>query len=471
MVDDIRPTGLKMRVREQASSRRGQTRPLLYSWFPTCLSSRTIWGAIGILVALLAPASVSVAQDMSRTALLDSLQARLRALEASVEVLQKQIAEAATTGVQTRSRIQLELNGRVVMNAFANDRNVNNVDDPQFVRRDSASALPAGGFGMAIRQTMLGVRTTVSDVAGGTFRGVLDVDFYGGQQPSSGGRTFPLLRLRTAHGTLRWPHGEILFGQEIPLFSPLNPVSPASVGTPGFVAAGNLWLWLPQIRVTGEVGSGLRLALQGAVLAPTSSDAVGLFDTDFDAAERSRKPYLESRVRLRWGEDVAVGELGCSVHVGWVVVGTIAPSSDSTRTSKGVGCDAKLPVGEWLDLRGEAYTGELMRGLGGGAIGQGIGRAGRAVRNTAGWGQLNFHPPGELAAGVGCGVDEPRRSDLTDGVINPAARLQNRMCAVYATVRPAGPVFVGAEVRRIETRYNAGVFSNNHFNIAIGFEF
>src|SRR6185436_10801364 len=195
--------------------------------------------------------------------------------------------------------------GRVVMNAFSNERGVNNVDDPQFVRRDTASSLPVSGFGMAVRQTMLGIRTTVSDVAGGTFRGVMDVDFYGGQQPSSGGRTFPLLRLRTAHATLRWPHAEILAGQEIPLFSPQNPVSPASFGTPGFVAAGNLWLWLPQLRFTTEAGSTVRLALQGAVLAPTSADPVGVFDTDFDAAERTRRPYLESRLRLRWGEDPA----------------------------------------------------------------------------------------------------------------------------------------------------------------------
>ena len=151
---------------------------------------------------------------------------------------------------------------------------VNNVDDPQFVRRDTASLLPPHGFGMAVRQTLLGLRTNVSDVAGGTFRGVVDIDFYGGQQPSSGGRTFPLLRIRTAHGTLHWTHGEIMAGQEIPLFSPQNPISPAAFGTPDFVGAGNLWLWLPQVRVTGEVGSTVRLALQGAVLAPTSGDAV-----------------------------------------------------------------------------------------------------------------------------------------------------------------------------------------------------
>src|SRR5581483_11429236 len=137
----------------------------------------------------------------TRALSVDSLRQRLRALEASVEVLQKQLDEQAGSAVHAKSRAEFDLTGRVVLNAFANERRVNNVDDPQFVRPDTASALPLGGFGMAIRQTMLGFRARASDVGGGTFTGAADVDFYGGQQPSSGGRTFPLLRIRTASGT------------------------------------------------------------------------------------------------------------------------------------------------------------------------------------------------------------------------------------------------------------------------------
>jgi hypothetical protein len=415
-------------------------------------------------VALASPA---IAQDTSRTAGADSLLARLKALEASVEVLQKQVAEAATGGVHTRNRFDVELTGRVVMNAFSNERIVNNVDDPQFVRPDTASLLPLKGLGMAVRQTMFGIRTNVSDVLGGTFHGVVDVDFYGGQQPSSGGRTFPLLRIRTAHGTLRWSHGEVLAGQEIPLFSPLNPISPAAFGTPGFVTAGNLWLWLPQLRGTIETGSNVKLALQAAVLAPTSGDPVGAFDTDFDAAERSRSPYLESRLRVSWGEFEMQGELGCSAHLGRVATPAATRSNpDSTLRSSGVSCDAKLPIASWIELRGEAYTGRLLRGLGGAAIGQGI-IAGRAVENSAGWGQINLHTMSNMwSGGAGCGVDAPREQDL-----DAAARRRNTTCALYAIARPGGPVFVGAEARRMETKYLTRSFQNHHFNLAFGFEF
>jgi hypothetical protein len=421
------------------------------------------------LILALALVSPALAQDTSRVASPDSLLARLKALEASVEVLQKQVAEAATGGVHTRNRFDVELTGRVVMNAFTNERIVNNVDDPQFVRPDSSSLVPLGGFGMAIRQTMLGLRTNVSDVLGGSFHGVIDVDFYGGQQPSSGGRTFPLLRLRTAHGTLRWAHGELLAGQEIPLFSPLNPITPAAMGTPGFVTAGNLWLWLPQLRGTIEAGSTVKVALQAAVLAPTSGDPVATFDTDFDAAERTRLPYLESRVRVRWGEFEMASEVGCAGHLGrFATAAASRVDPDSSLQSFGFSCDAKLPIASWLELRGEAYTGRLLRGLGGGAISQGI-IAGRGVRNVAGWGQVNLHTPAnDLAGGVGCGADAPLSQDVAP---DPAARRRNTTCAAYSIVRPGGPVFLGIEARRTATQYLARRFDNNHFNLAVGFEF
>jgi hypothetical protein len=251
------------------------------------------------------------------------------------------------------------------------------------------------------------------------------------------------------------------------LFSPLNPISPAAFGTPGFVAAGNLWLWLPQLRGTIETGSNVKFGIQAAVLAPTSGDPVGTFDSDFDAAERSRWPYLESRVRVRWGEFEMQGEVGCAGHLGRVVTNAATRAKpDSSLQSSGVSCDARLPIASWIELRGEAYTGRLLRGLGGAAIGQGI-IGGHAVENTAGWGQINLHTMSNIwSGGVGCGVDAPREQDL-----DAASRRRNTTCAVYAIARPGGPIFVGAEARRMETTYLTRTFQNTHLNLAVGFEF
>ena len=148
------------------------------------------------------------AQDSSRTradsarARQDSIAARLERAEEAIKLLQQQLAGQAQSAVKTRSRLSLEFHGLILATGFSNTRRVNNVDDPQLVRPDTANGLPQGGAGLAIRQSSLGLVVTDPEVLGGRFVCDLDVDFFEGQQPSSGGRTFPLLRLRTARAMI-----------------------------------------------------------------------------------------------------------------------------------------------------------------------------------------------------------------------------------------------------------------------------
>src|SRR5207247_889725 len=194
------------------------------------------------------------------------------------------VAPLAAQSAPTSKRT-VELTGTVLVNGFFNSARVNNSDVPQF-----AESLPAAGAGGgAIRQTRLGISVTEPEVLGGTFAGEVDADFFGGQQPSTGGRTFPLLRLRRAVGTVAWAHVQLLFGQESPLVAERSPRSLASVGFPDFAGAGNLWLWLPQFRVTAEAGSTLRLAVQAALLAPTSGAGEGPSATQPDSAGRASR--------------------------------------------------------------------------------------------------------------------------------------------------------------------------------------
>src|SRR5256885_3254148 len=122
----------------------------------------------------------------------------------------------------------VELTGLVLVNGFFTNARVNNSDVPQF-----ADSLPsASAIGGTIRQTRLGLLVTDPDVLRGSFSGEVDVDFYGGQQPSSGGRTFPLLRLRRPAGIVSLPHPQLLVRPEAPLRPARRPRSPPSVGTP-----------------------------------------------------------------------------------------------------------------------------------------------------------------------------------------------------------------------------------------------
>ena len=107
--------------------------------------------------------------------------------------------------------IEASLHGLILMNGFHTTEKVNNSDVPQFVVPAAPGDNPAASTtSAAIRQTRLTLVGLVPEFAGGALRGELDVDFFGGQQASSGGRTFPLLRLRRAFAELTWPRAALL---------------------------------------------------------------------------------------------------------------------------------------------------------------------------------------------------------------------------------------------------------------------
>lgn len=194
------------------------------------------------------------------------------------------------------------------------------------------------------------------------------------------------------------------------------------VGFPEFAGAGKLWLWIPQVRAGLDIAShgATRLGIEAAALAPPSGDPQTAFFTQPDIAERSSRPFLEGRLRARWGEGDSRGEASIGGHYGWLAVGP-----DWRVVTRAAAVSVWTSLAHRLELRGEAYAGQALAGLGGGGVGQSFGRQRRnlAVEGHASW----------------------RRA----------------------------PVVVGAEVRRLKTRYgatrsDAGV---SHVNLAIGSEF
>lgn len=447
----------------------------------------------------------------------DSLAARLARAEAAIALLRQELAAESESVVRTRSRLAFDLSARVLTNAYRTSRPA---DDPAVpsVAVPSVTAYANASAGALVRQTRVGAALTVRDVFGGTLDGDLDLDFYGGARDASGDRPlFAEPRLRTVRAWLRWPAGAVMVGAETPLVSDLDPLSLAAVGVPLFGGAGNLWNWLPQVRVSRELGptaharpgaprtgralhrpGAVRWAVQGALLMPyagvayepaAASAAGGPYSASSgsggDAGPHSGRPSLEGRLRARWGaedpdappladaRDFAPGEgpseIGVGAHRGW-----LRTTEDVGLVSTGaVTLDARLAfAGRW-ELRGEAYTGRLIAGLGGGGIGQAFGQTppgapagtrGAAVRDAAGWGQLNVQAARTVLAGAGCGVDRARAADRPD-------RLRNLACAAHVRWRPAQPLLLGLEYRRLATRYAGGrTFAADHVNLAVGFD-
>lgn len=428
------------------------------------------------------PRPDSATRDTSVTRLSpDSLAARLERAEAALELLRTQLVTEASSGVRTRSRLQLELWARILLNGSANSGSLNSPEVPTFAFNEPSSP-QARALGFSLRQSRVGMSVSVDSVLRGTFEADVDVDFFAGGANSSTDRyLFPQPRLRTARFTLRWARTELLVGSETPLISDLNPVTVASVGLPGFADAGNLWYWLPQVRLGREIGTtsfgatSIHWALQGAILQPFSG--VRSVDEEYgvDAGVRAARPYVQSRLRARWGPgdaDVAAGagrsdaggEVGAGVHRGWLRL-----SSDSLTTSAAVSLDARLGLHHGLEVRGEAYRGRVLAGLGGGGIEQNFGVSatgavfGAPLRDTGGWMQLNWQAHPTLITGGGCGIDA---ADVRDQPL----RRRNESCAVHLLWRPAQPLLLGVEFRRLRTTYESRTARGNHINFSFGFE-
>ena len=378
------------------------------------------------------------------------------------------LAAAAATAQQAAAPSRtLEFTGLVLLNGFWNDAATDNADVPHFtLAQTPASAARAGGLGGTVRQTRLGLTLTQSNVLGATFTGELDVDFYGGQL-GNGGRTPPVLRLRRAVARLTWPRGEWLVGQEALLVADINPRSLASIGTPGFVTAGNLWFWMPQLRGTYELGSTVRVAVQGAVIAPMTGAAQGTFNTALDSAEQSGRPFVQGRLRGSWGDVTDPSEVGVGYHLGW-----FAESDSTLSTSRALVLGGRIKLG-LAEVRGEWYDGHGLGALGGGGIGRNFSTVlpGEPLNDRGGWFQLNLRPRPLWEIGGGCGYDEPDETQLNPA--DPFERVQNTACEGHFIWQPGGPIVAGVEYRRIATEYGSttGIIVDNHINIQAGFKF
>ena len=420
-----------------------------------------------LLVGLLAAAPRSGAQDTSAKTRADSMAERMEALERSVKLLREQLQAQAASGVQSKSRSPIEFSGRILLSSFINSGRSNNLDVPT-VAVASVSPGQDRSAGATMRQTILALSAQGAKLWGADASGFIEADFFGGLQQGAGGRRlFPEPRLRIARAMLTWPGAELMVGQDVPLLAPIEPVGIAQLGSPSFAVAGNLWFWLPQVRATFNLGESgpVRWALQAAVVAPWSGGDVVPGDVDVaDIGERQRAPMLQARLRARWGEDDLRGEIGFAGHVGWL--GTAA---DTSLMSSAIALSWQVPMASWVELRGEAYVGQMLRGLGGGGAGQNFGASASGapipLHDTGGWLQLNLKPDASWTLGVGAGSSQP---DVADRPV----RSRNDAFETHAIWRPGGLPIIGLEFREIQTTYRAtGLARTRQVNLTLGVEF
>jgi len=378
-------------------------------------------------------------------------------LDEKVDIQGQRIEEQAQTKVEASQRFPIRLTGMALVNAFVNSKQNGGMDDPT-----AASATPgADRAGATMRQTIIGLEYHGPQTfLGGNVHGSLFMDFYQGAAPLE-----EWIRLRTGSIQIDWATRSIKVGIDKPIFNPREPDSLAQVGVSPLTGAGNLWLWVPQIRLEQDLAltgsSGIRAQI-GAV----ETHEVNPYGTVVSTAKvEAVRPGVEGRVEAYHKlDDVRKLEIAAGFHV-------------STTHASGYSIPSNLVSLDWFvnpwrraEFSGAFFSGQNVANLGTGAINQGYyvtNYYAEAINSIGGWGQITIHTFPRLDAHVFTGQQAYRAGELRAGSVT-----KNLVYGSNLFFRIAPNVIVGPEITQTRSYYiGLGNRINNHYDLAFAYLF
>jgi hypothetical protein len=371
------------------------------------------------------------------------------------------------------------------MNLVSNQGVVDSIDLPTLAYA-KAPIDSGGSFGATLRQSEIGFEAFGPTVAGAKTMADLQLDLAGGFPPVPNGINSGLVRLRTATMRLDWTNTSVVVGQDAIFFSPGSPTSFAMLAVPALSYAGNLWGWVPQIRVEHRVALGEESSLifQGGILDPVSGEVPGTLPGESGSGyyrqpgpgEASRLPAYGTRIawtRNIFGQPLRVGVGGYYSRQDYGFGRNVDGWAGMT--------DIELPLNHQLSLSGKLYRGRAVGGLYG-AFGQSVLFSGnptspstevQALNSIGGWAQLKYRPANKWEFNAAFGMDNPYASDLryfqypvSYGDPSLARNLGSFVNMIY---RPRSDLLFSAEYRHLTTySLTDGGNSAGHLNLMMG---
>jgi hypothetical protein len=386
----------------------------------------------------------------------------------AVEMQGSQIATLDQIKVETSSKFPLKVDGMVLLTAGINSSGVDSPVDP------TASLGGAGSTALSLRQTILGLDAVGPRLGGARSSADIHIDFWGATGSSGYSSAGGLLRLRTAHVALDWPHAKLFFSFDRTLLNPNAPSSLVQVAEPGLSWSGNLWNWMPQLGVSSRFGQRHVLAIEGAWLSPPDAPypATPYSSTRSDPAtlvEASRIPSGEARIGYETGDSLR----GLRVGMGGYVSPHKLPGIGSFN-SWAVTLDLRIPAGRRADFAGSFYRGAGLGGLGAGgykdwvSYTEGTQTYLHAPEDVGGWAQLAIHLSRMLDWNNAFGMDNVFGGQLRSYSVSPpgyGSIARNRTVTSNLIWSPRPYLPFSFEYRRLYTApvvgrlWNADVFA------------
>ncbi len=409
------------------------------------------------------------------------LEERVQKLEESTSLIGSKIDEQYQTKVESASKYRARLHGIVLMNAFGNFGSSDNQDFPNYSEK-----VPYGwsstNVGATLRQSEIGFEIFGPSIAGAKTSADVQFDFAGGFPSTGNGVDFGIVRLQTASLRFDWENTSVVAGQDSLFISPLSPTSFASLATPTFAFAGNLWGWTPQVRLEH------RFSLSDQQTVTVQAGVLDNLDWEYppnsfyrwaQAGELSGQPAYG--LRTAWSRPVhehplTFGVAGYYGRQDWNW-GRIVDAWAGMA-------DWQVPILPRLALSGEFYRGRGIGGLGG-AIGTSIVYGGdptahftpiRGVDTAGGWTQLKFQLTPKVEFNGVFAEDDALTGNIR-GFATDANNFgeiigRNRGTLGNVVFRPRSDLVLSAEFRRLRTfPVYSSSNSTNQVNLAVGLLF
>jgi hypothetical protein len=410
--------------------------------------------------------------------------ARQERLEEQYELLTGKIDDQYQTKVESGSKYKVRLSGLLLMNAYTTRGAPLNSDLPGLV--DAPDPLGrSNNTGFSLRQSQIGLEVFGPHIAGAKTRGELQADFAGGFPSAPNGVVFGFMRLRTGTIRLDWQHTSVVAGQDSPFFSALSPTSFATVAEPAFAYSGNLWTWIPQIRVEHRLtlSENSNLTFQGGILdGLTGERPLYSYGRVPQAGEYSRQPGYAGRIAWShdiFGQPLMIGAGGYYTRQNWGFGRNINGWASTL--------DWTAPFGKRLSLNGEFYRGQALGGLGAAADQSALFSWNpadptshvRALETIGGWSQLKFRASSKLEFNAAAGQDNPFASEIRafpfsayGQAANTNAIARNQSELLNFIYRPRSDLIFSAEYRHIATyQIDNSRYTADHVNLVMGILF
>jgi hypothetical protein len=337
--------------------------------------------------------------------------------------------------------VNFRLYGTLLLNFSGSDNAVLGGDVPLWAAPGSGNVtFPDSSTGrihdlfITARQTVVGLKISPSNppASGWVPSATVEFDFFGTRPADANlpqGRVFDQPRLRVAYFELTKGTWKFVAGQDKVIIAPLDPISFSHVAIPLGATAGDLWGWLPQVRVekTQELSEKTTALFQFGVLRPEFGDPrlgdttpSGVSLDNSTAGTRSSMPFYQARIAISHPMNGSTATIGLGGHYGREVAG-LTRHPDSWASA----LDFRVPLLSRLILRGESYVGSNLIPFQGG-INQGVavvvGTSPQTfqiknIGDAGGWGELTFRATQDDKNHfyIGAGTDDPVHHDLSPG--------------------------------------------------------